>query len=281
MSSKKRNPPTPEQKAAYNATQKAKHQQRMIDDPVYRAERQAYRKQQKAKRQARMAADPEFKRKTQDRDNARVRERCKSDPEYKKKRNSRTKPLSEAKKKQNRDRYANDPVYRQMCIDRSRKRLVDKKEELNEKRRQRYHLPASGVKEKSIHNYNELKWNIDPTHYCNRMYRSAKSRAAARGIPFTITKDDIIIPTHCPILGMLLMPGINKTADSSPSLDKIYPSKGYVPGNVQVISYRANSMKYNASFQEMVMLGEWASKMLASDPQLESSTDSSDQDQNK
>lgn len=36
------------------------------------------------------------------------------------------------------------------------------------------------------------------------MLYHAKQRAIKAGVPFTITKEDIVIPTHCPVLGVEL-----------------------------------------------------------------------------
>lgn len=44
--------------------------------------------------------------------------------------------------------------------------------------------------------------------------------------------------------------------DASPSVDRINPHLGYVPGNVQVISYKANSMKRNCTMEELLMFAE-------------------------
>lgn len=78
----------------------------------------------------------------------------------------------------------------------------------------------------------------DPRLY---LHTSAKHRAKRKGVTFSITVEDIVIPTHCPILGIELSFGGSQ--ENSPSLDKINNSLGYVPGNVQVISYRANRIK--------------------------------------
>lgn len=40
----------------------------------------------------------------------------------------------------------------------------------------------------------------------------------------------------------------------SPSLDRLDSSKGYVKGNVRVISKRANQLKNNATVEEMRMV---------------------------
>ena len=47
--------------------------------------------------------------------------------------------------------------------------------------------------------------------------------------------------------------GNGKIGDTSPTLDKIIPERGYVKGNVQVISHKANSMKRNASLDELLL----------------------------
>ena len=105
-----------------------------------------------------------------------------------------------------------------------------------------------------------------------RMFWSARGRAKAEGLPFTIKKEDIVIPEKCPILGRPLVVnlGAKRPANNSPSLDKIIPEQGYIPGNVQVISHKANSMKRDATLQELIQVGEWAGKLLVSRHKLDS-----------
>lgn len=70
--------------------------------------------------------------------------------------------------------------------------------------------------------------------------------------PHTITKEDILIPEVCPILGLTLQVGDGCLSPASPSLDRKDPALGYTPGNVWVISHRANSMKNDASPEELI-----------------------------
>ena len=42
----------------------------------------------------------------------------------------------------------------------------------------------------------------------------------------------------------------------SPSLDRIDSTKGYVPGNVWVISNKANRMKSNAAAEELIIFAK-------------------------
>lgn len=62
-----------------------------------------------------------------------------------------------------------------------------------------------------------------------------------------------MIPSHCPILGIPVyqMTGNGGGGDHSPSLDRIRGDLGYVPGNVIVISNRANRLKSDASIEEL------------------------------
>lgn len=82
----------------------------------------------------------------------------------------------------------------------------------------------------------------------------ANRRIAARknGVEFTVTAADLAWPIHCPVLGVKLnYTTLGKCFPESPSLDRIDPSKGYVPGNVAVISHRANTLKSNSSTEEL------------------------------
>jgi hypothetical protein len=84
-----------------------------------------------------------------------------------------------------------------------------------------------------------------------------KYRAANAGIPFNLTKEDIQIPTHCPILGLELNWNQGKGYHpDSPSVDKIRPELGYVKGNVRVISARANLLKNDATVEELIKVLE-------------------------
>lgn len=85
-----------------------------------------------------------------------------------------------------------------------------------------------------------------------QMLISAKGRAKQQGVPFGLTEDDVVIPTFCPALGLKLewsYAGENK--DHSPSLDKIIPELGYVPGNIVVVSNLANRLKSNGTFEQL------------------------------
>lgn len=90
--------------------------------------------------------------------------------------------------------------------------------------------------------------------YKKKMLQGAKTRAIAKGWEFNLTLDDIIIPEVCPILETKLTRGDHKrweSPENTISLDRIDPTKGYVKGNVRVISTLANTMKNNATFDQL------------------------------
>ena len=86
------------------------------------------------------------------------------------------------------------------------------------------------------------------------MFINTRSRAKARGIPFDLSFEDIHIPSVCPLLGIPLVRGVGVPGAASPSIDKIIPNLGYIKGNVQVISQKANAMKQNATLDEFEMV---------------------------
>ena len=86
------------------------------------------------------------------------------------------------------------------------------------------------------------------------LYRSARASARRRGIEFLISPADVVIPSICPVLAIPIIPGSGKLNDNSPSIDRIDGSKGYVPGNIWVISWRANRIKSDSTLEELKLL---------------------------
>ena len=104
---------------------------------------------------------------------------------------------------------------------------------------------------------------------CERLYdkkhsmlKSAKKRAELNRIPYSLTVKDIIIPSHCPVLGIPLVMDNKKIKFNSPSLDRIVPELGYVPSNIAIISMRANVIKSDATHQEIRLVADWLEKQI-------------------
>lgn len=87
------------------------------------------------------------------------------------------------------------------------------------------------------------------------VFHSRKSKSLKTGREFTIQWEDIVIPTHCPVLGFELTYDA-EGRDQSPSLDRIDNSKGYIEGNVRVISSRANVLRKNGTLEEFEKIVE-------------------------
>jgi len=100
---------------------------------------------------------------------------------------------------------------------------------------------------------------VDPR---TNMICSSRARAAKLGLPHTITKDDLFVPSFCPVLGIPLKVSDGIWGPNSPSLDRIIPELGYIPGNVMVISWRANCLKRDATVAEMKALARFYSRLL-------------------
>lgn len=80
------------------------------------------------------------------------------------------------------------------------------------------------------------------------MLASARARAKAKGLDFDITEDDFEIPENCPYLKVPM----KARTRYAPSLDRINSNEGYVKGNIEVISRKANIMKNDASTEELL-----------------------------
>jgi hypothetical protein len=95
------------------------------------------------------------------------------------------------------------------------------------------------------------------------MVRHARLRAKEKNLPFDIDHHFLrsLVVSHCPVFGTPLEWSAlrgkgNKAVPSSPSLDRIDPTKGYVKGNVWIISYKANVIKNNATHEELKLVTE-------------------------
>lgn len=90
-----------------------------------------------------------------------------------------------------------------------------------------------------------------------KMLYSAKESAKSQGIPFNLEEADIVIPEVCPVLGLPIEKSGGSRTYNSPSLDRLVPSLGYVKGNVQVISWRANKLKGEGTATEHMLIAQW------------------------
>lgn len=90
-----------------------------------------------------------------------------------------------------------------------------------------------------------------------RLYTSTKSRARELGLDFDLVESDLKVPNFCPILGIQIDSTTNEGHNrrmNSPSVDRLDPTKGYTRDNIVVCSWRANTLKWDGSFDEIEKL---------------------------
>jgi hypothetical protein len=113
------------------------------------------------------------------------------------------------------------------------------------------------------HAYHSAKYR--EAHPERVLWSMAKRRAKDKGLKFNMESTDINIPSVCPILDIPILKVYKQGKKSgptpnSPSIDRIDNTKGYVKKNVQVISHQANTMKANASPEQLIKFAKWILK---------------------
>lgn len=85
-----------------------------------------------------------------------------------------------------------------------------------------------------------------------KVWAAVKANAKKRGIHFDLTVADLeaVWTETCPVFGFQIQAN-EKRADNSLSVDRIDNSVGYVPGNICIMSWRANRLKMDASPEEL------------------------------
>lgn len=98
------------------------------------------------------------------------------------------------------------------------------------------------------------------------LYYKVKQRAKAKNVPFNIDVEDIKIPEFCPVLGLKLVTGkgAKPFGWNTASVDQIIPGKGYIKGNICVISFRANRIKCDATLKELQAVTKYLAEAIAS-----------------
>lgn len=91
-------------------------------------------------------------------------------------------------------------------------------------------------------------------------HKDAKKRALKKNVPFDITAAYIlsILTDECPVFKTKFQwMGNGGILPTSPSLDRIDPVKGYVEGNVVVISSKANTIKSAYKSSDIFRVASW------------------------
>lgn len=106
-------------------------------------------------------------------------------------------------------------------------------------------------------------WLPSADYWCKKA-AGRKFAAKQAGITFGFSSTQAfanycreITPLRCPVFGFEFMRGDTMR---SPSIDRIEPHLGYAPGNIQIISNKANLMKNGASSDELKQFAKWVLK---------------------
>lgn len=98
----------------------------------------------------------------------------------------------------------------------------------------------------------KIDWGAIPIE--NKIFNRTKARAKRKGIYFNIAIEDIVLPEKCPVFDKPFIYGDHLWTYS---IDRIEPEKGYIKGNIAIISNKANMMKSTASKEEILKLYLW------------------------
>ena len=111
-------------------------------------------------------------------------------------------------------------------------------------------------KRKEIMSYARQYRLNNPEHI---LLRRTKNRAKKLGRDFNLTLEDVKIPERCPIFKTKFVYGDRRLCAS---IDRIDNNKGYVKGNIQIISMRANRMKGDNTIKDFELLLKYMKKKI-------------------
>jgi hypothetical protein len=123
------------------------------------------------------------------------------------------------------------------------------------KARWRATVTLNAEKRAQLRERDRLRWDADVQGY---LWMTAKKRAKKSGIEFTIKPKDVVVVDVCPIMGTPMRRYREKLDRESFSLDRVDNTKGYVPGNVKVISWIANQTKNNLTLEQIERLYKYS-----------------------
>ena len=134
----------------------------------------------------------------------------------------------------------------------------ENKEKVNAKNRKLRENNLERYKDYHKKNYekNKTNWTLKTKEYV--MLKAAKTRAKTKGLEYNITIEDVVIPEFCPVFPLIKLRIDNTKAEfDSPTLDRIDATKGYIKGNVAVISHLANTIKSVGNAEQHEQIAKW------------------------
>lgn len=165
--------------------------------------------------------------------------------------------LGRSPEKIQKNREINKKYYYE--VEKEKRKDPVKKKELAEARKRRKAKEAETTK----------KRRRDPLQWPKVVLVGIRHRCKAKGIEFNIEPEDIPVSELCPVFGTPLKFTEDSERSSKwskgnehPSVDRIDNTKGYIKGNVRVISTRANALKKDATLEELKALVRYVEREL-------------------
>ena len=120
----------------------------------------------------------------------------------------------------------------------------------------------------------KLRWKLTDPKWAWAVSAAGgmRARSAAKGLPCDVDKAYVyaILTDNCPVFGTpFVFIGAGKVCNDSPTVDKIDPARGYVRGNIVIISQRANAIKSNATWKQIRRVADWLRTFVPADPSAE------------
>lgn len=108
----------------------------------------------------------------------------------------------------------------------------------------------------------QLKWNRDNWHRI--LVHKAKRRAKLKNIDFSLPGDYFAgAALQCIYCQRALMPRQYPRGPANPSIDRVRPELGYVPGNVVIACWQCNDWKGDMRLEDIVELANNVAKQWA------------------
>jgi hypothetical protein len=187
------------------------------------------------------------------------------------------------------DKYNKDGLttYCNEC----RKIISHKSYQKNKIKIKRYSQYYNDLNKDNHKNYNKLHYQNNKTKYKQRAKEKAEKekilklnqiylieclinnsilRAKRKNIPYDEDKDELIqelinnFNGRCECCNRILNNTMreDKKRDNYLSIDRLIPEKGYVKGNISIICYHCNQIKTNATWNEIIQVGNWLKNKL-------------------
>lgn len=148
------------------------------------------------------------------------------------------------------------------CFETKPSKYFRQRTETQDLKRRPYCLTCEGIKRHKSYIVNKPRLlqqsqKVKENKPIEKILSQAKATAKRKNLEFNIDMLDIKLPTHCSYLGIKLT---NKQGQgvvwSNYSIDRIDSTKGYIKGNIEIISRKANSMKNMATQEELIIFAK-------------------------